>query len=247
MLHGFTGSAETWDAIRSQLDSQFRIIAVDLPGHGRSSAPVDPSRYSLDRFAGDLSHVLDAFDIERASVFGYSMGGRAALRFAIAHDDRVSSLILESTSSGIHDDLARKQRVDADETLAALIERDGVEAFVARWESLPMWTSQSALGDSGRAGLRSQRLANSATGLANSLRGAGAGADAPALGRAAGITAPTLILAGQFDTQYVEHGKRLAAAIPDARLEIIPNAGHAIHLEQPDAVIREITAFLRVD
>lgn len=245
MLHGFTGSAETWNTIRARLDSRFRIIAIDLPGHGKSSAPADPARYSLDRFADDLSRILDEFDVEQASVFGYSMGGRAALRFAIVHPDRVLSLILESTSSGIHDDHARIERREADETLAELIERDGVEAFVARWESLPMWASQSALGDSGRARLRSQRLENRAIGLANSLRGAGAGVDAPILHRAGEITAPTLILAGALDIQYIEHGKRLAAAIPDARLEVIPDAGHAIHLEQPDAVVREITAFAR--
>jgi 2-succinyl-6-hydroxy-2,4-cyclohexadiene-1-carboxylate synthase len=247
MLHGFTGSAETWDAIRSQLESRFRIIAIDLPGHGKSSAPADPARYSLARFADDLSRVLDAFNVEHASVFGYSMGGRAALRFAIGHPDRVASLMLESTSSGFHDESARQQRIEADETLAALIERDGVESFVARWESLPMWSSQSSLGDSGRARLRAQRLANSAVGLANSLLGAGAGVDSPVLDRAGGITARTLILAGELDTQYIEHGKRLAAAIPDARLEIIPDAGHAIHLEQPDAVIRYITAFAQAD
>ena len=247
MLHGFTGSAATWDTLRSELESRFRIIAVDLPGHGKSSAPADPARYSLDRFADDLSRVLDALDVERTSLFGYSMGGRTALRFAIAHPDRVSSLILESTSSGVHEESARRQRIDADETLAALIERDGVEAFVARWESLPMWSSQSSLSDSCRARLRAQRLANSAIGLANSLRGAGAGVDQPILDRAGEITARTLILAGGLDIQYVEHGKRLAAAIPHARLEIIADAGHAVHLEQPEAVIREITAFALVD
>ncbi|HKY97842.1 MAG TPA: 2-succinyl-6-hydroxy-2,4-cyclohexadiene-1-carboxylate synthase [Gemmatimonadaceae bacterium] len=247
MLHGFTGSTETWDAIRSQLDSHFRIIAIDFPGHGKSSAPADSARYSLGRFADDLSRVLDALAVEHASVFGYSMGGRAALRFAIAHPDRVSSLILESTSSGIPDERARRQRIEADESLAASIERDGIEAFVARWENLPMWSSQSALGDSGRARLRAQRLANSAIGLANSLRGAGAGVDAPVLDRAGEITAPALLLAGGLDIQYIEHGKRLAAAIPNAKLEIIPDAGHAIHLENPDAVVREITAFARVD
>ena len=247
MLHGFTGSAATWDTLRSELESRFRIIAVDLPGHGKSSAPADPARYSLDRFADDLSRVLDALDVELTSLFGYSMGGRTALRFAIAHPDRVSSLILESTSSGVHEESARRQRIDADETLAALIERDGVEAFVARWESLPMWSSQSSLSDSGRARLRAQRLANSAIGLANSLRGAGAGVDQPILDRAGEITARTLILAGGLDIQYIEHGKRLAAAIPHARLEIIADAGHAVHLEQPEAVIREITAFALVD
>ena len=220
---------------------------MDLPGHGLSSAPDDPARYSLDRLADDLAIVLDALDVNYASVFGYSMGGRAGLRFALAHPDRVSSLVLESTSSGIHDEAARLERVEADNTLANMIEKGGIDAFVARWEKLPMWESQSALPDAGRSELRAQRLANNPRGLANSLRGAGAGADPPLLDRAAGIVARTLVLAGELDTHYIEHGRRLAAAIPGAELRIIPNAGHAIHLEQPDAVISEITAFARVD
>ena len=175
------------------------------------------------------------------------MGGRAALRFAIAHPERISALILESTSSGIHDENARRERVDTDETLARLIERDGITAFVNRWESLPMWNTQSALADSGRAALREQRLANNAKGLANSLRGAGAGADSPALALAKNITAPTLVLAGELDPPYVEHGRKLAAAIPDANLHVIPGSGHAIHLEQPDLFLREITGFIGVD
>ena len=175
------------------------------------------------------------------------MGGRAALRFAIAHPERTSALILESTSSGIHSEHARRERIDADETLARLIERDGVDAFVARWESLPMWNTQSALGDSGRAALRDQRLANTPRGLANSLRGAGAAVDMPALDRATRITARALVLAGELDPPYIEHGRRLAAAIPNATLKVIPHSGHAIHLEQPDLVLHEITGFLGVD
>jgi 2-succinyl-6-hydroxy-2,4-cyclohexadiene-1-carboxylate synthase len=243
MLHGFTGSAETWSGIRSRLEPRFTVIAVDLPGHGKSSAPADAARYSLNRFSDDLARVLDAMDVERACVHGYSMGGRAALRFAISHPNRLSSLILESTSSGIHDDGARRDRIDADQTLASFIEREGVEAFVARWEKLPMWVSQSAVEDSGRAALHTQRLANSAAGLANSLRGAGAGVDEPVIDHAQEITCETLILAGELDSPYIDHGKRLARAIPNSRLEIIPNAGHAIHLEQPEALIRQITAF----
>lgn len=247
LLHGFTGSTETWSSFTTRLESKFKVIAVDLPGHGHSSSPDDPSRYSLERFADDLAMVLDTLQVAQTSLFGYSMGGRAALRFAVAHPHRVSRLILESTSSGIRDEHMRLQRADADNTLANVIERNGMESFVARWESLPMWESQSALPDAGRAQLRAQRLANNPKGLANSLRGAGAGADAPILGRSAGITAPTLVLAGELDPQYIEHGRRLAAAIPNAELKVIPKAGHAIHLEQPDAVIGEITAFTPAD
>ena len=244
LLHGFTGSSETWNYLRPSLDSFYRVIAVDLPGHGRSSSPESASRYSHDRFADDLAAVLDSLDIDRAAVLGYSMGGRAALRFAIAHPSRISALILESMSAGISDRAEREERSTNDRALAEFIEREGVEAFVSRWESLPLWESQRALPDASRKTLRDQRLTNTARGLANSLRGAGAGSSEHMLELAEEITSPALIIAGEVDTKYVDLGRRLARAIRLARLEIIPGAGHATHLERPEAFTASVAAFL---
>jgi 2-succinyl-6-hydroxy-2,4-cyclohexadiene-1-carboxylate synthase len=246
LLHGFTGSLSTWDYFRSQLDSSFRVIAVDLPGHGQSSIPADPARYSLDRLSTDLAKVLDDFEIERAAVFGYSMGGRAALRFALNEPARLSALILESTTPGI-DEGEREKRAAADGLLADMIERDGVPAFVAKWERLPLWNTQTRMPDAGRRALHDQRLANSPLGLANSLRGAGSASDPAVTGRLGEIQAPTLILTGELDSKYVEIGRILESAIPNAGMQIIGGAGHAIHLEQPDAVIDAIRGFLSAE
>jgi 2-succinyl-6-hydroxy-2,4-cyclohexadiene-1-carboxylate synthase len=243
LLHGFTGSLSTWDYFRSKLDSSFRVIAVDLPGHGQSSIPADAARYSLDRLSGDLAKILDELKVERAAVFGYSMGGRAALRFALNQPARLSALILESTTSGI-DEESRPQRAAADRLLADMIERDGVAAFVAKWERLPLWNTQTRMPDAGRRALHDQRLANDPRGLANSLRGAGSAADPAVTGRLGEIQSPTLILTGELDTKYIEIGRILEKAIPNADMQIIPAAGHAIHLEQPDAVIDAIQGFL---
>lgn len=244
MLHGFTGSATTWDFLRPALEDRHRLIAVDLPGHGRSSSPSDPGRYSLDRLAVDLSSLLDSLEVERAAIMGYSMGGRAALRFAIAQPHRVTALILESTSPGLGDAEERDARVRSDALLADAIERDGVEAFVSRWERLPLWQSQRAMSDAGRKALRQQRLANNALGLANSLRGASSGANQDVLDSARGIAVPTLIIVGELDTKYVDAGRQIAEAIPDARLQIIDDCGHAVHLEKPDVFAASTGSFL---
>jgi 2-succinyl-6-hydroxy-2,4-cyclohexadiene-1-carboxylate synthase len=244
MLHGFTGSATTWDFLRPVLEERHRLIAVDLPGHGRSSSPSDPGRYSLDRLAVDLSAILDSIEVERAAIMGYSMGGRAALRFAIARPNRISALILESTSPGLSDAAERDARATSDALLADAIERDGVEAFVSRWERLPLWQSQRAMPDAGRKALREQRLANNARGLANSLRGSGSGAYQDVLNVARGIASPALIIAGGLDTKYVELGRELAHAIPTATLQIVDNCGHAVHLEKPDVFAASIGSFL---
>jgi 2-succinyl-6-hydroxy-2,4-cyclohexadiene-1-carboxylate synthase len=244
LLHGFTGSLSTWDYFRSRLDSSFRVIAADLPGHGQSSIPENPERYSLDRLSTDLAKVLDGLEIESAAVFGYSMGGRAALRFALNEPTRLGALILESTTPGI-DEASRAQRAAADGLLADMIERDGVAAFVARWERLPLWNTQARMPDAGRQALHNQRIANDPRGLANSLRGAGSAADPAVTTRLGEIQTPTLILTGELDTKYIEIGRMLQSGIPNAEMQIIPDAGHAIHLERSDAVIDAVQGFLR--
>ena len=243
-LHGFTGSAETWAPFRAAFDAEYRMIAVDLPGHGKSSSPSDPERYRFDRLGDDLVRVLDSLSNERVVVLGYSMGGRAALRFAVAHGDRVAGLVLESASPGIVDSEVRAERKKSDARLADDIEREGVEAFVARWETLPLWATQSSMPDSTRARLRDQRLANDSRGLANSLRGAGSGEDAPLLEVATKIMAPALIIAGALDSKYVALGRLLEGSIPDARLKVVGDSGHTVHLEQPEAFTAATLEFL---
>ncbi|HXV18221.1 MAG TPA: 2-succinyl-6-hydroxy-2,4-cyclohexadiene-1-carboxylate synthase [Gemmatimonadaceae bacterium] len=245
LLHGFTGSTTTWEYLRSRLDSSHRVIAIDLPGHGRSSSPSEASRYPLERLADDLIMVLDALGLTRVALLGYSMGGRAALRFAIRYPDRLSALILESTSPGIEDLDRRSERVAADNALAELIEKSGIEAFVSKWEKLPIWKTQEALHEDVRGSLRTQRLRNDPRGLANSLRGAGAGVDPDVLNQLHRITAPTLLLAGELDSPYVAFARRLESGLPRAEVRLIPNAGHAAHLENPDGVVDAVTDFLR--
>lgn len=245
LLHGFTGSGATWDPLRAALDRRHRVATVDLPGHGRSGAPDDPARYALDRFADDLVRVLDVLDMRCVALLGYSMGGRAALRVALRHPGRVQSLVLESTSPGIGDPAQRASRLAADRALAARIERDGVTAFVHDWERLPMWESQRGMPDVTRAALRAQREANVAGGLANSLRGAGSGVDTPVLDRLGDLRAPTLVLAGALDAPYVAHADEMARRLPASTLAIVPDAGHAVHLERPSAFAAAVSAFLR--
>lgn len=244
MLHGFTGSGESWRELAASLADRCTTIAVDLPGHGRSSAPPDAGRYALPRFADDLARVLDALGLERVALLGYSMGGRAALHFALRHPERLRALVLESTSPGIDDPRARAERVAGDESLAASIERDGIEAFVAHWERLPLWESQASLPAPARERLRAQRRAGSVRGLAHSLRGAGAGVEPPLHDRLGAITLPVLLVAGALDEKYVALAQLMAARLPWPRLEVVEAAGHAVHLERPAAFARLVADFL---
>ena len=151
---------------------------------------------------------------------------------------------LEGASPGIEDASERHARRQSDEALAAAIERDGVEAFVSRWEALPLFASQARLPAAVREELRRQRLASDAVGLASSLRGMGAGQQEPLWRRLGEISVPALAIAGGLDEKYSALARRMAAAMPDARAEVVAGAGHAVHLERPEAFATMMRGFL---
>src|SRR4051794_26503000 len=96
LLHGFTGSAVSWSPVSRDLASDHRVIAIDLIGHGASSAPADPWRYAFEQALHDLVEVTSQLGVARATWLGYSMGGRLALGMTLDYPDQVSSLILVS-------------------------------------------------------------------------------------------------------------------------------------------------------
>lgn len=244
LLHGFTGSARSWDPVIAAWAVRFRVLAVDLIGHGRSDAPSDPRRYAMELAVADLTSVLVEVGLARASVVGYSLGGRVALRLAVERPERISRLVLISASAGIADAEERAARLARDEALAERIEGEGVARFVDGWEREPLFASQRALPAPLRAALRATRLAHPAQGLANSLRGMGTGRMEPLWDRLAEVRAPALVVTGALDERYGEIGARLVAALPRGRHAVVAGAGHAPHLERPEALRRMVLDFL---
>ena len=175
---------------------------------------------------------------------GYSLGGRVALSAAVALPERTTALVLESASPGIASEEERQQRIREDEALACWIEDVGVQRFVEYWESLPLWHSQKRLPAVMRDGLRSQRLRNNPCGLANSLRGVGTGAQPPLHDRLGEITVQVLLVAGEEDQKFTGIAREMRQAIPTSRLETVAEAGHAVHLEQPEIFEGAVTGFL---
>ena len=244
LLHGFTGSAMSWGPLAEMLAARFSLLAVDIVGHGDSSKPDDPERYSIDHAARDAVAAMLALGFRRSSWLGYSMGGRLALYVAATIPKAVDRLVLIGASPGLAAPGERETRVAADEALADRIEQDGVPAFVDYWESLPLFESQQRLPTGMRLAIRRGRLANEAHGLANSLRGMGAGAQPPLHDRLGEIEAPSLLLAGAHDAKFAAIADEMAAAMPEARAHLVPGAGHAAHIEKAAYCVRTITAFL---
>ncbi|HRQ40027.1 MAG TPA: 2-succinyl-6-hydroxy-2,4-cyclohexadiene-1-carboxylate synthase [Chloroflexota bacterium] len=242
LLHGFTGSSQNWQPVLAGLVTHYQVILVDVLGHGRTASPPDETRYAIDRVAADLIALMDECGYEAVDLLGYSMGGRLALATAVTYPHRVSRLILESASPGLATAAERQARVVQDRELADWIEANGIEAFVNRWEQLSLWDSQKQLPPEIRQELRQQRLQNNPVGLANSLRGMGAGAQPSLWEQLPGLTIPTLLLAGELDTKFEAINRQMAALLPNAHLEIVLGAGHTVHWERPlawqGAVIR---------
>jgi 2-succinyl-6-hydroxy-2,4-cyclohexadiene-1-carboxylate synthase len=250
LLHGFTGSTGAWDDLRAQLSPGTRVIALDLIGHGESAAPPDPSRYTLEWCARDLLALLDWLHLEQVNVLGYSMGGRVALHFAVMAPQRVNTLILESASPGIEDPTERIRRVENDDALAQHIVDRGIDAFVEEWEQVPLLALQPHVPAKVRDRQHALRLRNDPLGLANSLRGMGAGQQQPLWSRLGGLDVPVQLIVGECDTRYVAAARRMATMLPFVELAVVPAAGHTVHLDQPEPfggfVTQALTSRLKI-
>jgi 2-succinyl-6-hydroxy-2,4-cyclohexadiene-1-carboxylate synthase len=243
LLHGFSGAAISWREVLPRLISRYRIIAPDLLGHGATGAPEDPARYGIELQSADLAAILDALNIDRVGLHGYSMGGRLALYTAIAYPSRFSALSLESASPGLDSEDERFARRHSDEALAARILEHGIGAFVNEWEQLPLFSTQSALPLTVLTVQRETRLNQRPVGLANSLRGMGTGVQPSLWDRLDELSMPVQLMTGALDAKFEEIGDQLTKRIPHARRVRVPEAGHTIYLEQPDAWLETVQAF----
>jgi 2-succinyl-6-hydroxy-2,4-cyclohexadiene-1-carboxylate synthase len=232
LAHGFTQTGRLWGRFGEVLAAHHRLVRVDLPGHGGSAGV----RADLPS-AGDLLLAAAPGD-GPVDVLGYSLGARVALHAALRHPGRVRRLVLVGGTPGIEDPAARARRRQRDGELADGLERSGdLEGFLRRWLAAPMF-----------AGLRSpdlaERLRNTAAGLASSLRLAGTGAQEPRWADLPALAVPVLVVAGAADLRFASVGDRMARALPAGALALVPGAGHAAHLEQPDLTARIVLPFL---
>lgn len=228
--HGFTQTGRSWKSIAKHL-GRAEVAMPDLPGHGDAAK----DRCDLWQSGDALATAGGA-----ATYVGYSMGGRVALHAALTHPDLVEQLVLIGATAGIVDHDERTARRTSDNALADHIERIGVPDFIDEWLQNPLF---AGLDDN--TSLRSDRLRNTPTGLASSLRLAGTGTQDPLWDRLIDIRCPVLVLVGERDAKFTALGQRLVAGLPSARLTVIADAGHSVHLEQPTTTAAAIADFVR--
>ncbi len=232
LLHGFSGTHRAWDGVIDRLSPErYLSLALDLPGHGEYADEHGVSGEAIT-FAGCVEHVL-ARAPERFVLCGYSLGGRVALHVALAAPERVSRLVLVSTTGGIEDPSERAERSASDHLLADELERIPFEDFIERWRTQPLFADDPA--EVGALAREDQRR-NPPEALAAVLRALGSGEMEPLWDRLGELMMPVTVLVGDRDAKFQALGRRMVELLPDAELVIAPG-GHGLPLENPEAVV----------
>ncbi len=230
-VHGFTQSANSWKPIAERIATDgYEAVVVDVPGHGGSTS----IRADL-RATADMLTSICGFGV----YIGYSLGGRLCIHAASMHPHLVRGLAVVGATPGIADESERAHRRTTDDTLADHIVDVGVDAFLDEWLALPLFAGLQ-LDDA----QRDDRRANTADGLASSLRLAGTGAQASLWSRLPDINMPVLAMWGELDHKFAAIGRQMAASVPHGTSVEIRGAGHAAHLQEPELVAAALTAWL---
>ena len=240
LLHGFTQTGRLWGPIGDHLADVRTLVAVDLPGHAGS----DAVRADLPTTAEMVTDaVRDAVGAEPCDLLGYSLGARVALHVLTGTDLAVERVVCIGVTAGLEDADQRHRRRASDDAMADALEASGdVPAFLDSWLSGPLFARLPH-----DAAARDERLRNSASGLASSLRLCGTGTQEPLWERLPSIRQPVLALAGHDDHRFAAHAVRVAALVPSAVATLVPGGGHAVHMAQPDLTWRLVAHWLVTD
>lgn len=243
-FHGFMGSCGDWDVVVDAFLDDYHCIAFDLPGHGESRLGHDTAATDMAGTAKSIVEVWNALGVKRSAVVGYSMGGRLGLYLALKHASRIERAVLESASPGLATEAERAARRKRDEALATALEDSPLEAFVRWWYEQPMFASLKS--DTVRfERLVANRLQNNPRGLAASLRTLGTGAQPPLWSLLKKNRVSMLLIAGGLDGKYAALAREIHEQTPLSTVQIVPDCGHNVHLENPEEYIRHLKAFLK--
>lgn len=244
LLHGFTGSSEDWEEIISLLPKNFSYVAVDLIGHGKSEAPDNVEHYKAQSVVQQLDDIFRYFSKKKFILIGYSLGGRAALTYAVHYPEKLSGLILESSTAGILNEHLREERRQNDAQIVKLIKEKTVEEFVEFWMNQDLFHSLKNAAKDRIVRYQKSKVKNQKVGLINSLKGFGTG-EMPALyNKLHLIKCRTMLITGELDKKFTQLNSELVRLLPNAEHVIVKDAGHNVHLEKPQEFVEIVYGFI---
>jgi pimeloyl-ACP methyl ester carboxylesterase len=243
LLHGLGCGRRMWFHQIRALRSRFRVIAYDQRGHGETGAPAGAADYSAGHLARDLIGVLDALNIERAAVVGFSLGGGPALALAASKPERVSRLVLADVGAGADDPVKIESMA---RRWVTLIGQGAINELVCEMLRSELFKVYARRSPQRREHMASLIRATPVDGLRFTL--SEVLAKRKSLFRLSGVLksvqVPTLVLNGEHDYVCSKASRLMAQAIPGATLKMIPNSGHMSPLEQPAAFTAALMEFL---
>jgi pimeloyl-ACP methyl ester carboxylesterase len=226
LTHGYSSTSAMWQGQIAPLSQRHKLVLWDMRGHGQSDYPPDPNAYSEALTVADMAALLDEVGAGSAIVGGLSLGGYMSLAFYRAYPARVRALLIIDTGPGFKKDEAREAWNRRALDTADRLERDGL--FVLKSASRERSTVEH----------------RDAQGLALAARGMLTQRDARVIELLPQIKVPSLIVVGADDTPFLAASDYMAAKIPGAKKVVIPHAGHAVNIDQPQAFIDAVLPFL---
>jgi 2-succinyl-6-hydroxy-2,4-cyclohexadiene-1-carboxylate synthase len=245
-LHGFTGSLKDWKPAAENIQEDFNVVGIDVIGHGQSDSPGDSSLYSAAAISSQLDKVIRSYTTGKVILAGYSMGGRAALAFAVNFPYMLKGLVLESCNPGLESMQEREERIKRDDEVIQLIAGRSIEEFTDFWMNLEVFNTQRRFSKEKRNAIRESKLINNKTGLINSLKEFGSGVMPSYRKCLPELNINTLVISGELDTKYTKICTGMAALLPHCKHVIINSAGHNTHLEEPAKYLTALNEFLSV-
>ncbi len=235
-LHAFPLNRTMWATQEYELSSEFRIITIDLRGHGESDAPL--WRYTLDQSADDVSDLLDHLTIQQALFVGLSMGGYILFAFYRKYTARVKGLILADTRAQADTEEGKNGRFQMAQTAYKKGPSAIADIMIPKLLSPATIETKPDLVQQVRAMIEGNQI----SGIVGDLMAMAERPDSvPLLSQ---ITCPTQVIVGELDLATPpSDAKFMAEKIPGARLAIIPEAAHLANLEQPDTFSRIVSSF----
>jgi pimeloyl-ACP methyl ester carboxylesterase len=235
-VHEFAGDIRSFEPQLRHFGKRYRAIAFNARGYPPSDVPEQVSSYSQTRAADDILAVLDHIGEGNAHIVGLSMGGFATLHFGLRHQERALSLCIGGCGYGAELDQREKFRAEAD-AIAKMLRTEGIAAFAERYAYGPTRVQYQNKDPRGHAEFKAMLAGHSAVGSANTQQGVQK--ERPSLytlvEEMKRLTVPTLIIHGDEDWPCLVPGILMKQTVPTAALAVMPNCGHAINLEDPDA------------
>ncbi|KAH7688939.1 isochorismate synthase / 2-succinyl-5-enolpyruvyl-6-hydroxy-3-cyclohexene-1-carboxylate synthase / 2-succinyl-6-hydroxy-2,4-cyclohexadiene-1-carboxylate synthase / O-succinylbenzoate synthase protein [Dioscorea alata] len=256
-LHGFLGTSEDWIPVMRSLSATTRCISIDLPGHGESKLQSKQGFViSLDLVTEILHKLICDVTSGGVILVGYSMGARIALHMALKYKEKIHGAVIISGSPGLRDEAARRVRAAQDDARARNLLTFGLQRFLETWYSGKLWTSLRSHPHFQQI-LSSRSRHDDIQTLAKSLSGLSTGRQRSLWEDLKDCSRPLLLIVGETDTKFREISKCMFNEINNSRdvhqveddeplcdMLVVPNSGHAVHLENPLPVINAIRKFI---